>query len=89
MCLGENDPILIVVPICMLSCLKIVTFKNFHANDSEIYFLKCILKYACVLERMDIVWSKTRLPDLKKQAQARTELETIQRSSTACHVKFS
>ncbi|CAI9295229.1 unnamed protein product [Lactuca saligna] len=89
MCLGENDPILILVPICMLSCLKIVTFKNFHSNDSEIYFLKCILKYACVLERMDIVWSKTRLPDLKKQAQARTELETIRRSSTACHVKFS
>ncbi|KAI3753922.1 hypothetical protein L2E82_25987 [Cichorium intybus] len=86
---GENDPIWLLIPICMSSCLKIVTFKNFHANDSEIYFLKCILKYARVLERMDIRWSKTRLPDLKKQAQARKELECIEKSSIPCVVTFS
>ncbi|KAL4584388.1 hypothetical protein LXL04_008988 [Taraxacum kok-saghyz] len=86
---SHSDPIWLSTPICMSNRLKKLSFKNFHANDSEIYFLKCVLKYACVLERMDIGWSKTQLPGLKKQMQAMTELETIKRSSTTCVVMFT
>ncbi|KAI3510005.1 hypothetical protein L1887_25531 [Cichorium endivia] len=82
--LGENDRVWLLIRICVSNWLKTVTFKNFHANDSEICFLKHVLKYARVLERMNICWSKTPLRGLKKQTKVMKELETIERSSTAC-----
>ncbi|KAI3753910.1 hypothetical protein L2E82_25975 [Cichorium intybus] len=87
--LGEDDRIWLLIPICVSNCLKTVTLKNFHANDSEICFLKRVLKYAHVLERMDIWWSKTQLQDVKKETKVRKELETIERRSTDCVIKFS
>ncbi|KAI3753928.1 hypothetical protein L2E82_25993 [Cichorium intybus] len=87
--LGENDRVWLLIPICVSNCLKTVTFKNFHANDSELCFLKHVLKYARVLERMNICWSKTPLRGQKKQTKVMKELETIERSSIACVVKFS
>lgn len=85
---GENDPIWSLIPICMSYHLKKVTFKNFHANDSEICFLKCVLKYARVLEKMDIWWCKTQMQVLKKQRDVKKELEMIEASSTMCLVRF-
>lgn len=87
--LGENHIIWSSIPICMSNCLKTVTFKNFRANDSEICFVKCVLKYARVLESMEIRCCKFQLRDLKKQRELRKELETVARTSTACVVKLS
>ncbi|KAI3509992.1 hypothetical protein L1887_25518 [Cichorium endivia] len=87
--LGEDDRIWLLIPICVSNCLKTVTLKNFHANDSEICFLKRVLKYAHILERLDIWWSKTQLRDVKKETKVRKELETIERSSTDCVIRFS
>ncbi|KAI3509998.1 hypothetical protein L1887_25524 [Cichorium endivia] len=88
--IGEDDRIWLIMPACVTDCLKTVTLKNFHANDSEICFLKCVLKYAHVLERMDISWSKThQLRDIKKETEVREELETFERRSTNCVIKFS
>ncbi|KAJ9562611.1 hypothetical protein OSB04_007771 [Centaurea solstitialis] len=87
--LGENHSIWSAIPTCMSNCLKMATFKNFCANDSEICFIKCVLKYACVLEKMDIQCCKSQQGDLKKQRDARKELETVARTSAACVVKFS
>nr|XP_043620725.1 F-box/LRR-repeat protein At3g58900-like [Erigeron canadensis]XP_043620726.1 F-box/LRR-repeat protein At3g58900-like [Erigeron canadensis] len=86
--IGENSPIWLSIPICMSYHLKAMTFKNFHANDSEICFLKCILKYACVLEKLDIWWCKTPLFDLKKQSYVRKELKMVDRSRTPCVITF-
>ncbi|KAL4554839.1 hypothetical protein LXL04_037445 [Taraxacum kok-saghyz] len=83
--LGENDPIWLSLPTCVSNCLKTMTFKNFHAYDLEICFVKCVLKYACVLERMDIWWFDTELQDPKK-TEVKAELEMI---STAYVIKFS
>ncbi|MFS7891529.1 putative F-box domain, FBD domain, leucine-rich repeat domain superfamily [Helianthus anomalus] len=87
--LGENDLIWLLVPICISHHLKTLTFKNFHADDSEICFLKCVLKYARVLEKMDVWWCKTEPRDLKKRRDARKELEIIEKSSAACIINFS
>ncbi|KAI3509991.1 hypothetical protein L1887_25517 [Cichorium endivia] len=89
--LGEKDPVLLSIPLCMSNCLKTLTFKKLHAYNSEICFLKCVLKYAHVLEKMDISWSKNqnRLPFLKDKSEVRKELETLKRSSTVCVIKFS
>ncbi|KAI3753917.1 hypothetical protein L2E82_25982 [Cichorium intybus] len=89
--LGENDPVWLSVPICISNCLKTLTFNKLHAYNSEICFLKCVLKYAHVLEKMDISWSKNqnRLSFLKDKSEVRKELETLKRSSTACVIKFS
>lgn len=84
--LNEKDSIWLSIPICMSSCLKTMTFNNFHANDSEICFLKCVLKYAHVLLKMDIGWCKTQGQDLKKRKDVKKELEM---SSTLCVVNFS
>ncbi|KAI3509990.1 hypothetical protein L1887_25516 [Cichorium endivia] len=67
--LGEDDRIWLLIPICVSNCLKTVTLKNFHANDSEICFLKRVLKYAHVLERMDIWWPKTHQSVLSNLSQ--------------------
>ncbi|XP_076887376.1 F-box protein At4g22280-like isoform X1 [Bidens hawaiensis] len=85
--LGENDSVWSPVPICISRHLKTLTFKNFHANDSEICFLKCILKYALVLEKMDIWWCTARPRD-KKERDVMKELEMIKRCSTACVITF-
>ncbi|KAL7592576.1 hypothetical protein Lser_V15G35342 [Lactuca serriola] len=87
--LGMNYSIWSLIPKCISNCLKTLTFKNFHADNSEIGFLKCVLKHACVLERMDVWWSKTPRPDIKKRMEARVEIETMKRNSTACVIKFS
>lgn len=87
--LGENHYIWYSKPICIENCLKTVSLKNFHGYKSEICFLKCVLKTACALERMDIRWSETYLRDLKRKTKARKELEKIERSSTAFVIKFS
>ncbi|KAI3510003.1 hypothetical protein L1887_25529 [Cichorium endivia] len=89
MYLGENNSIWSSMPICISNCLKTVTLKNFHGYNSEICFLKRILKYACALERMDIWWSETYQQDLKRKTKVRKELEKIERNITACVIKFS
>ncbi|KAI7727233.1 hypothetical protein M8C21_004221 [Ambrosia artemisiifolia] len=89
--LGASDLIWLLVPICISQSLKALTFKNFHADDSEICFLKCVLKYARVLEKMDVWWCKTESRDLKKRKDVRKELELeiIEKGSAACIINFS
>lgn len=89
--LGENNSTWSSMPICITNCLKTVTLKNFHGYNSEICFLKRILKTACALEMMDIWWSKTKtyLRDLKKKIEVRKELEKIERKAAACVIKLS
>ncbi|KAI3753911.1 hypothetical protein L2E82_25976 [Cichorium intybus] len=91
MYLGENNPVWLSVPICISNCLKTLTFNKLHAYNSEICFLKCVLKYAHVLEKMDISWSnnQNRVSFLKDKSEVRKELETLKRSSTVCVIKFS
>ncbi|KAD3067112.1 hypothetical protein E3N88_34992 [Mikania micrantha] len=84
MLLDENDSSLLFVPICISHHLKSLVFKNFHANDSEIWFLKFVLKNACVLEKMDVWWCKPEPPDPKKQRDVRKELEITEKSSAGC-----
>ncbi|KAL4590515.1 hypothetical protein LXL04_003447 [Taraxacum kok-saghyz] len=85
----EKDRIWFLVPVCVSNCLKTVTYKNFGGNDSEIYFLKRVLKYALVLERMNMCWCKTRVVvDVKKEIEVRMDFETVERSSKACVVNF-
>ncbi|CAH1449795.1 unnamed protein product [Lactuca virosa] len=88
--LDEKHSIWSSTPVCMLKCLRTVTLKNFHGYSSEICFIKCVLKYACVLEMMDIWWS-TWVRASKEQIMVRVkkELEMMKMSSTACVVKFS
>lgn len=87
--LGEEDRVWLLVPICMTNCLKIVTFKNFHATDSEICFLKRVLKYATVLERMNICWSKTQVGERKKETDVIKEFEKVESSSAVFVVRFT
>ncbi|KAL8237711.1 hypothetical protein R6Q59_018792 [Mikania micrantha] len=88
--LGENDSIWMFVPTCISSRLKNLTFKNFHANDSEIFFLKRVLKYAGVLEKMDVWWCKPQPQDLKKKKRyIMNEFEITEKSSAACIINFS
>ncbi|KAI3753915.1 hypothetical protein L2E82_25980 [Cichorium intybus] len=87
--LGEKDPVLLSIPLCMSNCLKTLTFNKLHAYNSEICVLKYVLKYAHVLEKMDISCSKSWFPFLKDTSKVRKELETLQKSSTACVIKFS
>ncbi|KAI3675594.1 hypothetical protein L1987_85184 [Smallanthus sonchifolius] len=87
--LGGSDPIWLFVPLCISYHLKTLTFKNFHGNDSETCFLKCVLKYGRVLEQMDVWWCKTEPRDVKKQRDVRKELEIIKKSSAACIINFS
>ncbi|KAI3509994.1 hypothetical protein L1887_25520 [Cichorium endivia] len=89
MYLGETNPFWLSVPICISNCLKTLTFNKLHAYNSEICFLKCVLKYAHVLEKMDISCSKNWFPFLKDKSEVRKELETLKKSSTACVIKFS
>ncbi|KAK9069570.1 hypothetical protein SSX86_011474 [Deinandra increscens subsp. villosa] len=86
--LGENDSIWLSVPICISYHLKTLTLKNFHANDSEICFLKCVMKYARVLEKMDVWWCKTEPRDLKKRRDVRLELDIIEKGTATCIIKF-
>ncbi|KAI3509996.1 hypothetical protein L1887_25522 [Cichorium endivia] len=72
--LGENDPVWLSIPVCMSNCLKTLTFNKLHAYNSEICFLKCVLKYAHVLEKMDISCSKNWFPFLKDKSE-----------TTVCH----
>ncbi|KAL4590514.1 hypothetical protein LXL04_003446 [Taraxacum kok-saghyz] len=50
----ENDRIWFLVPSCVSNCLKTVNFRNFCGIDCEVFFLKRVLKYGHVLERMNI-----------------------------------
>ncbi|KAK1440047.1 hypothetical protein QVD17_05872 [Tagetes erecta] len=87
--LGESDVIWLLVPVCISFHLKTLTFRNFHSNDSEICFVKHVLKYAHVLEKMDIWWCKTEPRDVKKQRDVMKELEIVEKSSAACIINFS
>ncbi|KAK9069567.1 hypothetical protein SSX86_011471 [Deinandra increscens subsp. villosa] len=86
--LDENDSIWLSVPLCISYHLKTLTSKNFQANDSEICFLKCVLKYARVLEKMNVSWCTTEPQDLKKRREVRKGLETTEKSCAACIIKF-
>ncbi|XP_071696576.1 F-box protein At4g22280-like [Rutidosis leptorrhynchoides] len=87
--LGENNSTWVSKHICMASHLKTLTFRNFRANDSEIWFLECVLKYAPVLEKLDIRWCKIQLLDVKMQRDVMKELESIERFSTDCVIRLS
>ncbi|KAL8237707.1 hypothetical protein R6Q59_018788 [Mikania micrantha] len=80
--LGENDDsIWLSVPICISYHLKTLSFNNFHGSYSEIWFLKFVLKHACVLEKMNVWWCKLELGDRKKQRDVRKELEITEKGS--------
>lgn len=87
--LGGSDVIWLLVPVCISFHLKTLTFRNFHANYSEICFLKRVLKYARVLEKLDIWWCKTEPRDVKKQRDVTKELEIVEKSSAACIINLS
>lgn len=86
--LCEDDWNLGSVPSCFLSSLKTVTYTNFHGNDTEISFLRNLVNNAIVLEKLNIVCSKIRFGDPKKQKEVKVQLQSLQRGSVSCAIKF-
>ncbi|CAH1422092.1 unnamed protein product [Lactuca virosa] len=66
--------------------LNTTTFKNFRAYDLQVSWLKCVFKYASVLERLDIRLSK--LGDMNRITKGMNELENFEKEATACVIKF-
>lgn len=88
-CFRENDLTSMPVPKCLLSCMKIVSFQNFHGHETEICFLKYFLENALVLERMNIFLSKNTSGHLKNQREVKTQLQMLDRGSKDCVITFS
>ncbi|KAD6454001.1 hypothetical protein E3N88_08707 [Mikania micrantha] len=88
-CLVENDLIWSSVPKCISSCLKMLNFKKFHGNDSEICFLKCILQHAFVFKKMNISCCENLFRDPNRQKEMKKALETTSKGSKSCVVTFS
>lgn len=86
--LCEDDWNLRSVPPCFLSSLKTVKYSNFHGNDSEISFLRNLLKIAIVLEKLNIVCSKRPFGDPKKQKEVVDQLQSRHGRSVSCAIKF-
>lgn len=80
MCLKENDLTWSTLP----KCLKTLTFKNFHGNDSEICFLKCILQNGLVSDKMNICWCDYFLRDQKWEKEVKKTLKSIACGSKSC-----
>nr|GMC76472.1 F-box protein At4g22280-like [Ipomoea batatas] len=85
---GENDWKLKALPTCFLSSLKTVNYCNFHANETEICFLKLLLNIAIILEEMNIFCSESFLEDPKKHKEIRNHLHTLPKGSARCAIKF-
>ncbi|KAL8209767.1 hypothetical protein R6Q57_006499 [Mikania cordata] len=88
-CLVENDLIWSSVPKCISSCLKMLNFKKFHGNDSEICFLKCILQHAFVFKKMNISCCENLFRDPNRRNEMKKALETSSKGSKSCVVTFS
>ncbi|KAL8239223.1 hypothetical protein R6Q59_015790 [Mikania micrantha] len=88
-CLVENDLIWSSVPKCISSCLKMLNFKKFHGNDSEICFLKCILQHAFVFKKMNISCSENLFRDPNRRNEMKKALEMSSKGSKSCVVTFS
>lgn len=87
MCL-EEDWILTPAPNCFMSRLKSVKLNNFHGNDEEMCMLKYILKNALVLERLNVICSKSPSGESKKQKEVINQLDMLPRASTSCVIMF-
>ncbi|KAK1418040.1 hypothetical protein QVD17_27177 [Tagetes erecta] len=88
-CLVENDLILSPLPKCISSCLKMLTFKNFHGDDSEICFLKCVLQHASVCKKLNISSCENLFGDPNRQKEVKKASQTILKGSKSCVVTFS
>ncbi|CAI9303617.1 unnamed protein product [Lactuca saligna] len=84
MCLKENDLTWSTLP----KSLKTLTFKNFHGNDSEICFLKCILQNGLVLDKMNICWCDYLLRDQKWEKEVKKTLKSIACGSKSCGITW-
>ncbi|KAI3703836.1 hypothetical protein L1987_74031 [Smallanthus sonchifolius] len=85
----ENYLIWSPLPKCISSCLKMLIFKNFHGNDSEICFLKCILQNAFVFKKMNISCCENLFGDPNRQKEVKEALEAISKGSKSCVVTLS
>nr|XP_043630695.1 F-box/LRR-repeat protein At4g14103-like [Erigeron canadensis] len=88
-CLFENNLIWSSLPKCLLSCLNMLTFKNFHGNDSEVCFLKCILQHSLVFLKMNICCCENLLEDPNKHKEVKKAFQMIAKGSKSCIVLFS
>ncbi|KAI3496979.1 hypothetical protein L1887_39359 [Cichorium endivia] len=75
-------------PKCIISSLKTLTFKKFHGNNSEICFLKFILKHGLVLNKMNIFWCENLLGDQNWRQEVKNTLETFARGSISCVITW-
>ncbi|MFS7929173.1 putative F-box domain, FBD domain, leucine-rich repeat domain superfamily [Helianthus anomalus] len=88
-CFVDNDLTCSSLPKCISSCLKMLTFKNFDGNDSEICFLKCILRHASVLKKMNILCCESLFGDPNRLNEVKKALQTVSKGSKSCVVMFS
>ncbi|KAI7736194.1 hypothetical protein M8C21_007975 [Ambrosia artemisiifolia] len=88
-CLVENDLVWSSLPKCISSRLKMLTFKNFHGNDAEICFLKCVLQHASVLKKMNILCCENVSGDPNRLYEVRKALLAVSKGSKSCVVTFS
>ncbi|KAI3843015.1 hypothetical protein MKW92_014551, partial [Papaver armeniacum] len=77
---AEDAELNSLVP-CSLSGLKIVEIREFKGCDTEIMFLKFVLKHAEVLEKIDLFFcdGESLLTDISNPEKIRGKLNAIPR----------
>ncbi|EYU19233.1 hypothetical protein MIMGU_mgv1a010689mg [Erythranthe guttata] len=73
-----------LLPDCALSSLKTVDYTNFCGTNTEIWFLRFLLKNAVVLEKMNVYWSKNSSKDQMNQWKIKEQLHALPKGSLHC-----
>ncbi|XP_019452058.1 PREDICTED: uncharacterized protein LOC109354166 [Lupinus angustifolius] len=74
-----------LVPTCISSSLKMVRFDEFKGQDFELEMIGCILKYARVLEYMEI---KVKMSSKKAKKKIIKKIKAFPKSSSEAKVSF-
>ncbi|KAL9147406.1 hypothetical protein ABFS82_13G171500 [Erythranthe guttata] len=80
----EDDSGMQLLPDCALSSLKTVDYTNFCGTNTEIWFLRFLLKNAVVLEKMNVYWSKNSSKDQMNQWKIKEQLHALPKGSLHC-----
>lgn len=78
-----------VVPHCFLSCLNVIRFKGFNANDHDLCLVKFMLANAAMLQKITIspaFWLRYADIDLEN---VKEQILSLPMCSSFCKIEFS